>query len=187
MTSLSVKERIIETASDLFYNQGYKHTGINQVIAEANVAKASLYKYFKSKEDIAITYLKNTHEDWMRNLNTFIKDKQTPYARLLAAFDYLQEWLDEVNYVGCSFQNIVTNLPKSEKRIYDLVLFHKNEVKNWITNNLKETNKYNEIELNKLSNEFMVLMEGAIISSQIQKNSVPVESAKRIAETLILY
>ena len=186
MATLSVKERIIETASNLFYNQGYKHTGINQIISEANVAKATMYSYFKSKEDIVIIYLKNTHEQWIFNLNNYVKEKQTPYARLLAAFDYLNDWLIKGNYVGCSFQNIAANLDKSESRIYKEVIFHKSEVKQWIKNQLKTTNKYNEIELDKLSNEFMVLMEGAIISSQIQKSSIPVESAKRIAETLIL-
>ncbi|MFT6754704.1 MAG: AcrR family transcriptional regulator, partial [Urechidicola sp.] len=53
MRKQGVKERIIATASDLFYNQGYNQTGINQIISEAGVAKASLYQHFRSKEDIA--------------------------------------------------------------------------------------------------------------------------------------
>lgn len=186
MKTLNVKERILETASDLFYNQGYNHTGINQIIAEANVAKASLYQHFRSKEDIAVAYLKGRHLMWMGNLDEFIKDKQTPYAKILAAFDFLQYWLEDVSYVGCGFQNIAVNLPKSESKIYDQVIIHKNELKNWLSEQLGSTNKYNETELDKLSSEIMVLIEGAIILSQIQQSSWPIESAKRTAEKLIL-
>ena len=52
-----VKDRLLETASVLFYQNGYNNTGINEVIEKANVAKASLYSHFKSKDSICIAYL----------------------------------------------------------------------------------------------------------------------------------
>ncbi|MBL7881826.1 MAG: helix-turn-helix transcriptional regulator, partial [Chryseobacterium gambrini] len=54
---VSPKERIIETTFELFAKQGYNSTGINQIIAEAKVAKASFYQYFKSKEELCVEFL----------------------------------------------------------------------------------------------------------------------------------
>lgn len=61
MKEQSVRERIIDTASRLFYFNGYNQTGVNQIIKEASVAKASLYQHFRSKEDIAVVYLQRRH------------------------------------------------------------------------------------------------------------------------------
>jgi AcrR family transcriptional regulator len=52
----SPKERIISTTFELFAKQGYNSTGINQIISEANVARASFYQYFKSKEDYVLNF-----------------------------------------------------------------------------------------------------------------------------------
>jgi len=54
-----VKEHIIKTAADLFYTNGYNSTGINEIIKEAGIAKATLYNHFKSKGDVCIAYLKH--------------------------------------------------------------------------------------------------------------------------------
>ena len=67
MKKLGVKDRIVETASDLFYHNGYNQTGINQIIAEAGVAKASMYQHYRSKEDIAVAYLRKRHINWNSN------------------------------------------------------------------------------------------------------------------------
>jgi len=69
MKKQSVKERILETVSRLFYFNGYNQTGINQIIAEAEVAKASMCQHFRSKKDIAVAYLIARHSMWMGKLN----------------------------------------------------------------------------------------------------------------------
>jgi AcrR family transcriptional regulator len=57
------KERILETAYKLFYTQGYNVTGINQILDQAKVAKASLYQHFGSKEELRVAYIKKVRED----------------------------------------------------------------------------------------------------------------------------
>ena len=56
--TLSSRERIIATANELFYRQGYHQTGINQIIEESGVAKATFYSNFKSKEELCVEYLR---------------------------------------------------------------------------------------------------------------------------------
>ena len=180
MKKQGVKERIIETASNLFYNNGYNQTGINQIIAEASVAKASMYQHFRSKEDVAVAYLKQQHIDWMSDLTTFVAHGKTNTDKLIASFDFLDTWLNSVNYRGCGFQNIICDLPKDQQKIKDQVVLHKNDVKELVYSLLSDTKNQDD-----LSNELVVLLEGAIILSQIQKNSWPIKAAKNAAIKLL--
>jgi AcrR family transcriptional regulator len=67
----AAKERVVDTAARLFYDQGYTATGINQIIGEAGVAKASLYQVFRSKEALLLEYLDRIGAEWMRDFTQF--------------------------------------------------------------------------------------------------------------------
>jgi AcrR family transcriptional regulator len=185
MRKQGVKERIIATASDLFYNNGYNQTGINQIIAEAGVAKASMYQHFRSKEDIAVAYLKQRHINWMGSLIDFVSAADSNKEKLIMSFDFLKTWLDEVNYRGCGFQNIICDLPQDQQKIKDQVVLHKNDLKELVYNLLKEDADYTNSEAEALGNELLVLMEGSIILSQIQNTNWPILAAKNAGIKLL--
>ena len=65
------KDRILETASRLFYTQGYNATGINQILEEAKVAKASLYTHYGSKDELGIVYVKSARDEWLKRYMLF--------------------------------------------------------------------------------------------------------------------
>ena len=67
-----VKDHIIQTASHLFYQNGYNLTGINEIIKEAGIAKATLYNHFKSKEDICIAYLQYKNASFITEIKAFV-------------------------------------------------------------------------------------------------------------------
>ncbi len=74
----AARERIVQTALDLFYRQGYLATGINQVIAEAGVSKNTFYYYFPSKEDLCLAYLQERHKVWTGWLQATIDRYKRP-------------------------------------------------------------------------------------------------------------
>jgi len=185
MKKLGVKERIIEAASRLFYFNGYNQTGINQIIAEANVAKASMYQHFRSKEDVAVAYLITRHAMWMGKLNEHVSSQNTSKGKVIGCFDYLSEWLNEVNFRGCGWQNIITDLPNDHAKIKDQAILHKNDVRKWIHTLLIEEDQYSEETAKELGDEVVVLIEGAIILSQIQKNEWPIKVAKRACKKIL--
>jgi len=185
MKKTGVKERIIETASDLFYHNGYNQTGINQIISEAGVAKASMYQHFRSKEDIAVAYLIRRHAMWMDNLNDCVSVQNTSKGKVIGCFDYLTEWLSEVNFRGCGWQNIITDLPKDHDKIRNQAVLHKNDVRVWVHELLKEDEEYNNDQAEQVGDEVIILLEGAIILSQIQKDDWPIKAAKSAAVKLL--
>ena len=84
---MNPRDRILETASRLFYTQGYNNTGINQLIKAAKVAKASFYEYFPSKEDLLLEYLKVAAE----RTNTLLRAavEKAAYAQGKRCWRYL--------------------------------------------------------------------------------------------------
>ena len=85
------RERIIETAQSLFFAQGYKATGINQIIKEAKVAKASFYDHFPSKDDLGEAYLNLSSEMVFNRFADVINSKSNPKEGLLGLFDFFIE------------------------------------------------------------------------------------------------
>ncbi|OUR94619.1 TetR family transcriptional regulator [Flavobacteriales bacterium 34_180_T64] len=185
MIKLGVKERIIETSSDLFYNQGYNQTGINQIIAEAGVAKASMYQHFRSKEDIAVAYLIARHGMWMGKLEACISKDSSGKGKVIGCFNYLIEWLTEVDFRGCGWQNIITDLPCDHVKIKDQAKYHKNELRRWVHDQLLKDENVESDEAKELGDQVFILIEGAIILSQIQKENWPITAAKNACIKLL--
>jgi len=185
MKTLNVRERIIKTASILFYENGYTQTGINQIIEEANIAKTSLYYYFESKEDIAVVYLQRKHVLWMSQLAYCSIGKKNTKEIILEVFKYMDTWSKEVEYRGCSWQNIFTELPMDHHKIREQVLLSKNQMRKWLRDTIKEDEQYNTKEANEIGDQILVLMEGSYILSQIQKKAWPIKNAKKVCARLL--
>jgi AcrR family transcriptional regulator len=117
MRKIPVRAAIIETASRLFYQQGYSNTGINQIIAEAGIAKSSLYQHFRSKEELLLVYLAETGLHTMVALRNAADQCDTPEDKLLAIFDYLEILAGQPDFYGCHFLNMVYELPVDAIRI----------------------------------------------------------------------
>jgi AcrR family transcriptional regulator len=185
MKKLGVKERIIAAASHLFYFDGYNQTGINKILQEAEVSKDSMYRYFRSKEDIAVAYLLGRHSIWMGKLQNHVQSEETNTKKVIASFDFLNDWLEEVQFRGCGWQNIIPDLPQDHDKIRDQAVLHKNGVRKWIHDLLIEEEQYETKEAKELGDEVIVLIEGAIILSQIQKDAWPIHTAKRTCIRLL--
>src|ERR1700733_6134021 len=122
---IPVREQIIETACRLFYNHGYHLTGINQIIEEAGVAKASLYYHFPSKEHLCIEYLKRRNELWSSRLNNYLHGITDAKKRLLKTFECRSNHLSETNFGGCSYFRIISEMPQRSEKINEQVILQK--------------------------------------------------------------
>lgn len=176
---MDVRERILKTAARLFFSQGYNSTGINQIIAEAGVAKASLYQHYPSKDDLLLAYLQVASAEWFDSLDYQLKELEFPKDRMLAAFDLLLVYMPSVCFKGCHFQNIISEIPAKNDRAMQQIEQHKQRMKQFFAD---ESSKMGKSELGE---ELALLFEGAIISSQIFRQNKPIETAKNLAERLI--
>lgn len=178
-----VRERLIETASDLFYQNGYNNTGINEVIEKAKVAKASLYTHFKTKDALCLAYLNHKEAQFYNKLNIFLNGKQKGKVKVVALFDYLRELYREPDFKGGWNQNILAEIPKGNTIIKDEIFKHKSKLRNYI---LDLVSKNLDVKYpDKLASKLYLLFEGALVESYLQQDSWPIKDAKEIAMQII--
>jgi AcrR family transcriptional regulator len=105
----AARERILESAYELFSRRGVRAVGVDEVIDRANVAKATLYRHFRSKDDLVLAFLRRREEVWTHGwVETEARRRgTTPEERLLAIFDLFDEWFQRDDFEGCSFINVM--------------------------------------------------------------------------------
>lgn len=173
------RQRIVDTASRLFYKQGYNLTGINQLIDEAGVAKASLYQHFASKEELLLAYLAKASNEWFAQLTEHVSSYDTPKTKVLAAFDLLLNFSESVSFRGCNFQNIISEVPQESEAVRSVIRTHKTKMRQFFVDLLTETAHA------ELADAVTVLFEGALIAGQTQQAIWPVQSAHALLTKLL--
>ncbi|GEC73836.1 TetR family transcriptional regulator [Flavobacterium flevense] len=171
----SPRERILEQAAILFHHQGYNSTGINQIISEANVAKASFYQHFKSKDDLCIEFLNKRHEYWFSKLIEFTSKSKNRKEKILSAFDFIIQMNERENFRGCSFLNILSEISKEQQNILRVIQSHKNDLRIFFNQLVKD-------EL--LATHIYILFEGSIIESQLFESNEIVNKSIAIVESI---
>ena len=112
----AARERILETAYDLFSRSGTRAVGVDTIIAESGVAKMTLYRNFTSKDELILEFLRQRDERWTRAwLQDTVRERAaTPAQRLLAIFDVFGEWFARDDFEGCAFINVMLELDDRE-------------------------------------------------------------------------
>lgn len=172
----SPKERIVEVTMRLFSSQGYNSTGINQIISEANVAKASFYQHFKSKEDLCVEFLNVRHRYWFNELEDFTALKRGYKPKIMAAFDFLIYMNQKESFRGCSFLNILSEIPMDNTKVLHVIQNHKSDLRNYFKGLLND---------DSISDHIYMLFESSIIESQLFKTNELIEKSKVIVTNLI--
>jgi len=175
----AVRQTVIDTASRLFYKQGYANTGINQIIEESGVVKSSLYTAFRTKEDILMAYLETSGAATDEALEAATKKFDNPKDKVLAVFDYLIDLVQQKEYYGCNFLNIISEIPLEADRVIKQIQQQKDSVRNLFARILEPIGKQD------LADEIYVLFDGALIANKVHHKTWPVEAAKKIAARLI--
>ena len=183
------RDRLIETALRLFYEQGYLATGINQIIAESQVAKATFYHHFVSKENLCVAYLQARHIVWMNWLKNSVEKQKSIADRIIGVFGFLSEWMVKCNFRGCAFLNISSEVPSLNSEIRAEVVKHKDDLKLYLEqmiSHLKDSDKrYKHIDIKNNVDMVYVLVEGAIVASQNYGQVWPIHVARDAVRKLL--
>jgi AcrR family transcriptional regulator len=177
------RDHLVETALKLFYENGFHATGIDTILAESGVAKMTLYKYFKGKDDLILAALELRDRRWMAWFGAELKQRgKTPQQRLLAVFDVLGEWFATAEFRGCLFINAASEYCGLDQRIGDLAARHKRFVREEIQRLAREAGAKHPAAL---ADQLALLVEGAIVLALLEKSPAWAATAKDAARTLI--
>ena len=188
-TTSQPRDRIIDSALRLFYAQGYLATGINQIISESQVAKATFYNHFSSKENLCVAYLQARHVIWKEWLVNSVESHTSVEERILSIFAFLREWMVSCNFRGCAFLNIASEVPSLNSKIRTEVIKHKDGLRLYIKQMvalLKNSREgYRQINIEDDTDTVYVLIEGAIVASQNYGQVWPIEAAQSAVRNLL--
>jgi AcrR family transcriptional regulator len=176
LAGLPPPTRILRTAARLFYQQGYHATGVNQIIAEAGVAKATFYAHYPSKESLGAAWLTQQHEAWSSWLNERVSSIADPRQRLATLFDLLEVWLRNNDFRGCPFHNTNAEQPNPPAAIRAIIQQHLAFLRDYL-GGLVRSALPGRIEADRHALAAHVLFCGAMVEAQSFHDPWPVRAA----------
>ncbi|MEO6505780.1 MAG: TetR/AcrR family transcriptional regulator [Terrimesophilobacter sp.] len=177
MSPKKSRERLFETATRLFYSQGINSTGIDTVIAEAKVAKGSMYHHFHNKQGLVATYLRGQEDAWKRNAEAVDSPTASAPQRVALMFSVVANAVTNGTFHGCPFTNAVVECPHDEA-IRKIVKEYRRTVAEHI-GHLLGTHPDDPVV-----SQVMVLYDGAITSAKQTHDPELVEMASVMAQQL---
>jgi len=177
------RQRILETADRLFYQDGLRAVGIDRIIAEAEVAKMSLYKHFPSKDDLILAVLKHREESAMGFFRSAMEGHSKKAKNPLRAFfAALKDWFESPGFRGCAFQNAAVELADPAHPGTEFVRRHKQRFGEFLRNVVEETVGKAAA---KVAPAVALLVEGAVVTAVIQGSPDAADVARDAALKLV--
>ena len=119
------RERLLSTASRLFYTEGIRAVGVDRVMAEAEIARGTFYRHFEGKDDLVRAYLETTDQDIRDRVGAVKEEIPDPSVFLQAVASGIGEELCGVGFRGCPFINAAAEYPDRNSAIHQAVLTHR--------------------------------------------------------------
>lgn len=177
------RQRILETADRLFYQEGLRATGIDRIIAESGVAKMSFYRHFPSKADLIATFLETRHERWLGWFEHAVDARLgKPGAGLEVIADVLREWFDEADFRGCAFINTVAESGSSnDDDASRIALRHKNDLAAYLVTLAR---RLHLTRPQQVAEAAMIIIEGTIVRAQMTGDAGVVAASRSLLKSL---
>jgi AcrR family transcriptional regulator len=176
------RRRILETADRLFYEEGFRAVGIDRIIAEAGVAKATLYAHFPSKDDLILAVLEHRECSTDEFFRSAMKRHARAKGPLGPFFAALRDWFASPGFRGCAFQNAAVELADPEHPGTAFSRGFKRRFGEFLRGLIEESVGKDAA---KFAPAVFLLVEGAIVTAAIQGNPDAVEVAREAAARLI--
>ncbi len=179
----SKREQLVDTALELFYRDGFHATGIDRILAESGVAKMTLYKHFKSKDELILAALRLRDERFRNSFMKAVEQRaEKPADRLLAVFDVLGEWFRTDGFCGCLFINASAEFANPDDPIHGTSAEHKRLVLKY----LRELAAAAGVgDPDELGDQIGLLVEGAIVVAHVTGRPDVAGKARGAAEILV--
>lgn len=177
------RDELVQKALKAFYRNGFNATGMDLLVTETGISKTSMYKHFRTKEDLILAVLRLRDENFRNWLYRRMEElADTPRGQLIAMFDALEEWFDEPEYRGCMFIKASSEFQDANDPIHKQSADHKRLLERHITD-LAEQSGLKEPAI--LSRQLLLLKEGAIVTAHLKHTDKPAQDAKAAAAHLV--
>ena len=179
----SKRDELVHKALQAFYRNGFHATGMDMLVAETGISKTSMYKHFRSKEDLILAVLRLRDEIFRNRVYRRIEElADNPRDQLIAMYDELQEWFDDPDFRGCMFIKASSEYQDRDHPIHKQSADHKRMLETHFTKLAKAAGLARP-EL--LARQLLLLAEGAIVTAHMKHTESPAQDAKHAALALV--
>lgn len=178
----AARERILAAAFALFYARGIRAVGVDLIIAESGVAKATFYKHFPAKDDLVVAYLGTVDGVWSGQLHEAAAAAgPEPADQLVGLFDALGTACRREGYRGCAFINAAAESQPGTP-VHDRTVAHKAAVLSWVRGLAEQAGARDP---DTLARSLTLLLDGGLASGALDANLEAPEAAKASARALV--
>lgn len=179
----SKRDILVRNAMNVLYREGFTATGMDKLARETGVSKMTMYKHFRSKEDLILAALRLRDEEFLSSFTRQVEDSsETPRGQLLAVFDALTEWIEGRDFYNCMFIKATAEYQSPDHPIHIASAEHKRKVLAFIQG-LAEKAGAKTPKL--LARQLFMLTEGEIVTAFILGKKGVAGDAKKAAKVLI--
>ena len=177
----SARQRLLDAADELFYEEGIHTVGIDRVIERAGVAKASLYSTFGSKEELVRAYLTRRMQTRQARVTAAIAAHTTPREKILAIYDNLGDVARNTGFRGCAFINASAEAPAGSAA--DEVT---TALREWVRGLFVDlATQLGAADPARLASQLVLLYDGAIVGARLDHDPTVARAARIAAESLL--
>jgi AcrR family transcriptional regulator len=178
----AARDRILDAAFRLFYARGLRAVGVDTIIAESGVAKATFYKHFPAKDDLVVAYLDRVDGVWTGQLRAAAAAAgPEPADQLVGLFDALRTACRRDGYRGCAFINAAAEATPGSA-VHDRTVAHKQQVLSWMRDLAEQAGAPDP---NRLARTLSLLLDGGLASGALDADPAAAEAAKEAAGRLV--
>ncbi|MDZ4369993.1 MAG: TetR/AcrR family transcriptional regulator [Phenylobacterium sp.] len=176
-------DRILATASELFYREGARAVGVDEIVSRAGATKPSLYRAFESKDQLIAVYLQGEGERFWADFETAVAGHpDNPREQILAYFDGLGRRVTAAGYRGCGLSNAAVEYPDPAHPGRRVAIDEKARLRERLRDLTKAMDARKP---KKLADSLLLLIEGACLTRQLFGENGPAAAARGAAEALI--
>jgi AcrR family transcriptional regulator len=178
----SARERVLAAAYDLFAHRGIRDVGVDEIVTEAGIARATLYRHFKSKDDLVLAFLERREQRWTFGSVEAEARRRGENAddRLLAIFDVFDEWFQREDFEACSFVNVLFEMRPTHP-LGQASIHHLRNIRGMVERLAAEAGIDNPVEF---ARSWHILMKGSIVAAT-EGDLLAAKRAQTMARTLI--
>lgn len=182
----SPRERLLASATHLFTTEGIRVIGIDRILREADVAKASLYSLFGSKDALVVAYVEALDQQWRADWENRTAEMATPAQKVLAFFDQCIDEEPKKNFRGSHFLNAATEYPRPETDLEKKIVATAQAHREWQLQTITELlNTLNGFPSATLANQVLIFLEGGLAGATMSQNVQPLITGRDLADSLI--
>ncbi|WP_433165486.1 TetR/AcrR family transcriptional regulator [Kribbella sp. CA-247076] len=178
------RSRLLDTATGLFYAEGLHAVGVDRVIAEAQVTRATLYRHFPSKDDLIVAYLTGIDEAIRARLDAGRSRDAHPDELIRDVAQFIADELQRPGFRGCAFLNAAAEYPDPAHPVHRAVVEHRE----WFLATLTELfSGIGKIDPEPAARHFVMLRDGAMAAGCLTDPKPVGETFLRGVEGLLTY